>query len=194
MGSGESKPDPAVEIERQLLKRQREYEKSVLETTPHRTPEPPESPLMTQAGKIGFFLRERDFTNFNKTTSDVIKFIQVLDRKYMKLFWTQFRSFYRASGEESLGGLSDDVGIDARYEPWSDDVKKVLLAEDFPDDFNVQGLKPPYPKEVHAFEYMQRQGWKIPFTATKFTEVVNQLRHKSIVEGGQTGKGVWHYD
>ena len=64
MGSGESKPDPAEEIEKQLLKRQREYEKSLLETTPHTTPEPPASPLMTQAAEIGFFLGERDFTNF----------------------------------------------------------------------------------------------------------------------------------
>ena len=113
MGSGESKPsiDSPEEIEKQLLKRQKSYEdaqrkdleaESVLTTTPH------EPTVFQEAGKIGAFMRTVDFANFNKTTSQVIKYLQVLDQKFRKVFWAQFRSFYRESGEAS-------GGIDFRY-------------------------------------------------------------------------------
>ena len=70
MGSGESKPekpdiashDP-VEIEAQLMKRQRQHE-------------------LTEQQIMGRFLDDLDFDNFNETTSSIIKYLQTLEVKH----------------------------------------------------------------------------------------------------------------
>ena len=104
-----------------------------------------------------------------------------MEHKLQKDFWVQFRSYYREGGD------------DFRYKAWSADVKKVIVALNFPPDYDTTGVY--VNKEIYAFAFMQRKGYvRQGFNATQFTDVVNALVFKSIKEGGETGRGVWHYD
>ena len=119
----------------------------------------------------------------------------MLDKKFRKLFWTQFRSFYRASGESSVGDLTDDAGIiDFRYEHWSNDVKDVLTALSMPADFDTHSVED-LTNPIYIYAFIQRKGWdRKTFNAIQFTESVNALMFKNMKDGGTTGQGVWHYD
>jgi hypothetical protein len=166
MGSGESKPekpdiashDP-VEIEAQLMKRQRHHE-------------------LTELQKMGRFLDDLDFENFNETTSSIIKYLQTLAAKHYGEFFNDLK--------ERL--------TDHRYHMWLKDVVTVIQALALPEDTEITHDNKREAK-MWIFDYIRGKGYPVKrMLYEQFVDCVNMLNFQAKKVGGDTGPGVWHYD
>jgi len=116
---------------------------------------------------------------FNRGTSEVIKYLQTLEEEWQDMFFDE---------------LFDKTNRDRRWSLWAIHVKIVLEAIDMTPDTEITA-KNKDRRNIYAFHYMQRKGYtsqKLNFT--QFTDVVNAVNYLAIKKGGDTGMGVWHYD